>query len=316
MINWLFDAPLAAGLLWLSWRTVTSLDLFKAIVLFIIFGLLMALCWARLAAPDVALAEAAIGAGLTGVLLLDAFRALSTEDHQGSKTVPDDHRSRDAFPILGTSLALLATALVGGVSWVLLSLPEPVFNPGALAQTRIAESGVSNPVTAVLLNFRGYDTLLEVAVLLLGLLGVWTMGPGESVSKKTHPIPAQASALIEALIHLLVPVAVLTAGYLLWAGAHAPGGAFQAAAVLAGIGVLLSLSERLPPLLVMPHLLRALLALGLTVFSIVALSALIWRGNLLEYPPAWAGFLILIIESTLTVSISLTLVLLFRGAPD
>ena len=36
----------------------------------------MALAWARLSAPDIGLAEAAIGAGLTGTLLLDAYGAL------------------------------------------------------------------------------------------------------------------------------------------------------------------------------------------------------------------------------------------------
>jgi energy-converting hydrogenase B subunit D len=46
------------------------------VVQFIVFGLLMALAWARLQAPDIALAEAAIGAGLTGALLLDALGTL------------------------------------------------------------------------------------------------------------------------------------------------------------------------------------------------------------------------------------------------
>jgi uncharacterized MnhB-related membrane protein len=49
-----------------------SRDLFRAVVMFMAFGLLMALAWVRLQAPDIALAEVAIGAGLTGVLLLDA----------------------------------------------------------------------------------------------------------------------------------------------------------------------------------------------------------------------------------------------------
>ncbi|MDP2367107.1 Na(+)/H(+) antiporter subunit B [Rhodoferax sp.] len=72
MAGWLLDALLAAMLIWVAWRTLASSDLFKAAVLFIVFGLLMALAWARLAAPDLALAEAAIGAGLSGALLLDA----------------------------------------------------------------------------------------------------------------------------------------------------------------------------------------------------------------------------------------------------
>jgi len=75
-ISLAFDLLLAAGLLWLAWRTLASPGLFKAIVLFISFGLLMALAWVRLDAPDVALAEAAIGAGLTGALLLAALARL------------------------------------------------------------------------------------------------------------------------------------------------------------------------------------------------------------------------------------------------
>lgn len=77
MMQWAFDGLLGSGLLWLAWRTLASPDIFKAIVLFVSFGLLMALTWVRLDAPDVALAEAAIGAGLTGALLLAAWARLA-----------------------------------------------------------------------------------------------------------------------------------------------------------------------------------------------------------------------------------------------
>ncbi|MCA1803993.1 MAG: DUF4040 domain-containing protein [Xanthomonadaceae bacterium] len=71
-LPWLYDSLIAVTLLWVAWQVLASRDLFKAVVLFIVFGLLMALAWVRLQAPDIALAEAAIGAGLTGALLLDA----------------------------------------------------------------------------------------------------------------------------------------------------------------------------------------------------------------------------------------------------
>jgi uncharacterized MnhB-related membrane protein len=71
-----FDLLLAASLLWSAWRTLATPDIFRAVILFIVFGLLMTLAWARLSAPDIALAEAAIGAGLTGALLLDAIGVL------------------------------------------------------------------------------------------------------------------------------------------------------------------------------------------------------------------------------------------------
>lgn len=72
----LFDIFLILTLLWLAWQLLASEDLFKAVVLFISFGLLMALAWVRMRAPDVALAEAALGAGLTGPLFLSALRRI------------------------------------------------------------------------------------------------------------------------------------------------------------------------------------------------------------------------------------------------
>ncbi|MBE7413810.1 MAG: DUF4040 domain-containing protein [Deltaproteobacteria bacterium] len=72
----LLDIILAASLILLAWRLVTTPDLFKAAVLFITLSLLMALAWVRLKAPDIALAEAAIGAGITGILLIDTLGRL------------------------------------------------------------------------------------------------------------------------------------------------------------------------------------------------------------------------------------------------
>lgn len=85
LLSWAFDLLLASALLWFAWRVVATPDLFEAVVLFISFGLLMSLSWMRLDAPDVALAEAAIGAGLTGALLMSALSRLgeSSEDGPG-----------------------------------------------------------------------------------------------------------------------------------------------------------------------------------------------------------------------------------------
>lgn len=95
LLSWLFDCLLGLGLLWLAWRALASPELFQAIVLFISFGLLMALAWVRLNAPDVALAEAAIGAGLTGALLLSAWARLqpaeTTGGHNGQSAEPTSH---------------------------------------------------------------------------------------------------------------------------------------------------------------------------------------------------------------------------------
>ena len=70
------DVVLCIGVLVLACLSLAATDLFKAIVLFISLGLVVTMTWARLGAIDVAIAEAAIGAGLTGALLLAAWRRL------------------------------------------------------------------------------------------------------------------------------------------------------------------------------------------------------------------------------------------------
>jgi len=87
---WIFDGLLVVTLLALAVRVLTVDDLFQTVVLFIAFGLFMALAWVRLNAPDIALAEAAIGAGLTGVLLLDAVRQIVTAPRGDATVSPDN----------------------------------------------------------------------------------------------------------------------------------------------------------------------------------------------------------------------------------
>lgn len=293
----LFDALLVAALLWSAWRTLATPDLARAVVMFIIFGLLMALAWARLAAPDIALAEAAIGAGLTGALLLDALSAQ-----------PGRPTNIPALTLTLKRLAVLlaGTALAAGLLLAMLDAPLPALRLPAMVEANMAQSGVTHPVTAVLLNFRGYDTLLEVAVLLLPLLGMLALAPPRPTSADRTPV----DPVFATLARLLTPLMILVAGYLLWAGAHQPGGAFQAAAVLAAAGVLLHLAGLLPAWASPGWVLRLSLAGAFLVFLAVA-AALLAQGSLLQFPPAWAGALILLIEAGLTLSLSLVLAGLF-----
>jgi len=68
-----FDWALLLVILVLAWGSLNDRDLFRAVIKFIALGLLLAAAWVRLRAPDVALAEAAVGSGLTGALILSAL---------------------------------------------------------------------------------------------------------------------------------------------------------------------------------------------------------------------------------------------------
>ena len=85
-----FDLLLSTALVGLAMAALTSREPRRAVVLFIAFGLLLALVWARLRAPDVALAEAAIGAGLAGALMLSAARRASRSSPGRDEPDPGD----------------------------------------------------------------------------------------------------------------------------------------------------------------------------------------------------------------------------------
>ncbi|HEY8375131.1 MAG TPA: MnhB domain-containing protein, partial [Nannocystis sp.] len=174
-----------------------------------------------------------------------------------------------------------------------------------------AATGVTHPVTAVLLGFRAYDTLLEIAVLLLALTATWSLH-AELPAAPEPPIgPMQ-----EQLVQVLLPLMILVAGHLLWVGSKGPGGAFQAGAVLAAGGVLLRLSLRPLPGWRHPARYRAFTVLGLVVFLAVGLATMS-DGPLLAYRGEQAALSILLIEAAAALSIGAILAALFvRRPPD
>ncbi|MGD8784342.1 MAG: DUF4040 domain-containing protein, partial [Thioalkalispiraceae bacterium] len=301
------DVILIVSALALAWFSLNSRDLRRAVILFIAFGLLLALIWVRLKAPDVALAEAAIGAGLTGALLLSAVarhNKPATEQPIQERQLTRLFKSIPfgvLFILLGLalSLALLASLMSGAQS----DLAQQIFE-------RLPETGVTNPVTGVLLDIRAYDTMLELAVLLAAGFGVMALAP----ANREYPT---AGLILLGLTRVIVPLLIVFSGYLLWVGAQAPGGAFQAAALLAAAGVVMRLVGHRRAGLPQGFLLRAVMISGVAVFLIIALAVMASGQVFFDYPTAWSALLILLIETFATLSIAVTLVIAYlSGQPS
>ncbi|ETX28621.1 hydrogen gas-evolving membrane-bound hydrogenase subunit E [Roseivivax isoporae] len=290
-----FDILTATGAVFCAAIALGARDRVAAIAGFLLMGLVVALAWVRLGAPDVALAEAAIGAGLTGALLL-----------RGAARIGPLEPAAPPARALRASAALLALGLAGLLGWAFAGAGGASVYP-ALVRASLAESGVGNPVTAVLLNFRAWDTLLEVVVLAVALLLVAALAP-------PRIDPAPLGEMVLPFARVVVPVAVLLAGHLLWLGAEAPGGAFQAGAVLAGGAVALGLCGVLRPAERTGAALRIAGLAGPALFVLAAIATAALTGGLLDYPAAAAKTWILVIESALTLSIAATLFLLFLGS--
>ncbi len=296
MTAWLvFDLVLVATVIWLAWAALAATDTFAAIVLFMVMGLVLALAWARLGAPDVALAEAAVGAGVTGALLLRTWAALAAR-HEPAPT--------SSFRVVPAALSLA----VAGLLFIATLLPQPETRLEEAVTARLAESGVENPVTAVLLNFRAYDTLLEVLVLFAAavLVAHLSARPGAGARQGLGPI-------FLAFLRFAVPPLILVAGYLLWIGAVEPGGAFQAGALLGAAGILLLVGGVWRPSRRELVAARIAVSLGVGGFGLAAVLAWAAGGAVLQYPLAGAKAWILAIEALVALSTAATLVGLFHG---
>lgn len=191
----------------------------------------------------------------------------------------------------------------------LVDLAPSAFDLRPLVAANLVSSGVTHPVTAVLLNYRAYDTLLEIAVLLLALVAI--LAVRGSVSGAASTLATSPDPLLAMLGRIAAPVMVVVAVYLLWAGASRPGGAFQAGAVLAAMTVLLHLTGLLAGWQQPGVRLRWGLAGGFLLFLGIGALLLLVEGELLRFPPDQAGLLILLIESGLTLSLGLILAGLF-----
>ena len=303
------EIALAVLVLGVAVWTIAARETFVAVVGFVAYGLLLALVWVRLDAVDVALTEVAIGGGLSGVLLLGAAAHLRATEVRAAAEEPGK--------ILRVGAALLSAMVAAALAAGVLLLPDPAPTLAPAVAANAAATGLGNPVTSVLMAFRAMDTLLEKIVLLLALVGVWSLAPDRVWGG--HPGPrhqADPLGVLAYLARLLPPVGIVVGIYIFWTGADQPGGAFQGGTILAAMWLLAIMAGLTDAPPVSRRWLRLVLIAGPAVFLLVGLSGLLMGGAFLAYPVAYAKPLILTIEVAMTLTIAATLGLLMAGAPE
>lgn len=303
-----FDLVLCLMILGTAAASLLMRSALGGIVFFIAFGNLLGIAWLSLGAVNVALAEIAIGAGVTGILLILARARL--------KAMGDPVECEPTSPWMRAAVAVICGGLIVLLSIAVLSI-SPADRMGAQIATLLPALGIENPVTGVLLAFRAYDTLLETFVLLGALVAVWAIAPpgGWPQPPASLAITTAASlTVIGTFSRVLLPASLVMAAYLVWTGSDLPGGAFQGGTVLAG-GILVA---ALGGAIALPRAddmrLRAVLVLGPAVFLGIGLGG-IALGRFLSYPVGLEKALIVTIEYALALSIGATLALLVAGKP-
>ncbi len=153
--------------------------LFAVIMLFGVFSLLSALLFVTLDAVDVAFTEAAVGAGISTVLMLGTVALTSrTERHTARK------RQVWALPLVLVTAAVLFYGTLDMPGFGSADTPaQRHVAPHYLDQTA-SEIGIPNVVTAVLASYRGYDTLGETAVIFTAGVGVLLIISGLGVRRR------------------------------------------------------------------------------------------------------------------------------------
>jgi multicomponent Na+:H+ antiporter subunit B len=305
---------------------VVTPNLFVAVMLMSIFSLLMAATFFLLDAADVALTEAAIGAGMSTILFLGALALIGEREARQA-----DHR-------LWLPLAVIAltafTVIYATFDKPRLGDPAaPVHQhvaPWYLEQTPVLME-MSNVVTAVLAGFRAYDTLGEVLVIFTAGLGVMLIlasgrpdqsrrgraGAGGGGGLRHHLIPRVVG-------QLLIPFIVLFGLYLQFHGEFGPGGGFQAGAIIA-VGIVLHAlleGEAAGRAILPTPVLVGLMAGGALLFCAVGFAGMLLGGNFLDYavlaasPVAGQQLGIHLVEAGVGITVTGTLVAAFHAFAD
>lgn len=286
------DEFVRLGLMLLLLIAATSIifmrNVFASIAVFGIYSFLMASIFSVLAAPDVALTEAVVGAGIATVLMLAAFAFT--------------HSTRDA-PLNGVdSLGGVVFLVAGALLLFMLADAPPIGSVNAVNASIVAERyvedapkeiGVPNLVTAVLASYRGYDTLGELTVIFTAATGVLLLlgrpdpagitTVGQQYAPRLEPIRTHPVARIVSKI--MIPIILLFALYVQFFGEYGPGGGFQAGVLVAVALILYQfltapeiVAEKLPN-----RLFTTLLAGGLLLYLGIGVMGPVLGGNFLDY---------------------------------
>ncbi|MCT8986792.1 DUF4040 domain-containing protein [Shewanella phaeophyticola] len=294
-------------------------DLFVAVMLTSIFSLLMAANFFILDAADVALTEAAVGAGVTTVIFLCALEL--TGDREKA-------RVGGRWIALGTVGVLALLIIYATFDKPRLGDPDaPVHQhlaPWYLEKTP-EYIDIPNVVTAILGSFRGYDTLGEVFVVFAACIGVLFI-LGVSPSRKNQPAIKKSSGLRHHLIpqvvgRLLIPFIVLFGLYVQFHGEYSSGGGFQAGAIIATGVILYALLEgESEALRAIPRgVLLGMVIGGASLYGGVGVACMLMGGTFLDYSvlaadPVFGQQLgILIIEAGVGMAVCGALLAIFHA---
>ena len=280
----LLDIALLALLLVTAISIAWIKDLFAAAMLAGIYGLLSAGFFMTMGAVDVAFTEAAVGAGISPLLILLTLALC------GRYQRADRNRARLAIALVVTVGALLISATADMPFFGDANAPAQVHVAPHYIKESMDEIGIPNVVTSVLASYRGFDTFGEVVVIFTAGLGVLSllMANTSLPQRILEPSPVQQQSrdiVLRVVAKVLIAPIMLYALYVQFHGEYGPGGGFQAGVIFAVGFILYSMVFGLDAVRkVASHgLVQLLSAVGVLIFGCTGLLSFANGKNFLDY---------------------------------
>lgn len=164
--DYIISASLLAMLVICLIAITFSKNLLVSTVLLSIFSLLMALVYLTLSAPDVAITEAAVGAGISSILFLSTLLLVDEKEKESQSSL-----------IMPSIIVVLTTIILFFITSSIPSFGDPLnvihqhVAPYYLTVSQ-TEIGIPNVVTSILASYRGFDTLGEVFVIFTAAISI------------------------------------------------------------------------------------------------------------------------------------------------
>jgi multicomponent Na+:H+ antiporter subunit B len=178
MIGVMINIFLVSCMIVIAVLVLRTRRLFAAIVMTGAYSLISAAMFVNLDAVDVAFTEAAVGAGISTVLLLAAMARLPAEE----KITPKKNVVGPAVVVIITAF-LLMTAVVNLPPFGFAEAPVHIHVGPRYLEESYRDLHIPNAVTTVLASYRGFDTLGETIVIFTAGLGVLVLLTGKTLSR-------------------------------------------------------------------------------------------------------------------------------------
>ena len=265
-------------------------DLMSAVVVFGAYSFLMCLIWTGMGAVDVAFTEAAVGAGVSTVFFV---------------AVLFNTTRRIQFNPLDLSAKIFSAVLCIGTGYLLMLGLSDLPNwgdPKALVNTNVSQyyienaykqTKVPNLVTAVLADYRAFDTMFETCVVFIAVLGIFMLLKKDGRETLNDPTSkANNNLIIRVASRFMVPFIQLFGLYVVAHGHYSPGGGFQGGVILGASLILVAMGFNIEFVKQLLSIKRMLLlaVIGVIIFAGWGLVPVFFGQSFLDYA-AWAALL-------------------------